>query len=65
MRYIAFEGTYNEQIWDSKTQTVIWPVNPELKVEQVKPVLSRKTWKRVPNNALAPDCEKAQHEDRG
>ena len=60
MRYVAFEGTYNEQIWDSETMTVIWPANPELIIEQVKPVLSRKTWKRMPNNGVKPTSQGAE-----
>jgi len=49
MRYIAFEATYNEQIWDSDTMLVTWTKHPGLIIKEVRPVLTRKTWRRLPN----------------
>jgi len=47
MKYIAFRGTYNEQIYDTKTMKITWTNCPDIFVpcsENVKPVLSRRTW---------------------
>ena len=47
MKYIAFRGTYNEQIYDTETMKITWTNCPDIFVpcsENVKPVLSRRTW---------------------
>ena len=45
MKYIAFKGTYNEQVYDTETMKITWTNCPDIFVQHVKPVLSRKTWK--------------------
>jgi len=44
MKYIAFRGTYNEQIYDTKTMKITWTNCPDIFVGNVKPILSQKTW---------------------
>jgi hypothetical protein len=47
MKYIAFRGTYNEQIYDTETMKITWTNCPDIFVpcsENVKPILSQKTW---------------------
>jgi hypothetical protein len=48
VKYIAFEGTYNEQIFDSETKTIIWTNKSDLKVENVGIQLETGTWKELP-----------------
>lgn len=35
MKYIAFEGTYNEQIYDSEARTVTWRDGAQIENVQV------------------------------
>jgi len=42
MRYIAFENTYNEQIYDSETKTVTFKTGQT--IEDVKPIFKRGRW---------------------
>jgi hypothetical protein len=45
MKYIAFEGTYNEQIYDSETQTITF-VKPTIVVYDVTILVGNGTWKK-------------------
>jgi len=46
MKYIAFEGTYNEQVWDSETKTIVF-IKPQAVVYDVDIQLETGTWKEV------------------
>jgi hypothetical protein len=48
MKYIAFRGTYNEQIFDTETLIISWTFNDATVqcTPDFKPKLTRKTWKR-------------------
>ena len=52
MKYIAFPGTYNEQIYDSVEQTITWTNRMSWtnfkSAKNVRPVLN-KTWKKLNN----------------
>ena len=47
MKYISFEGTYNEQIFDSETKTITWTCYPDFRVRDVNIQLETGTWKEV------------------
>ncbi len=38
-RYIAFEGSSNEQVYNAETRTITWTRHPELKIEDIDVVL--------------------------
>ena len=40
MKYINYKGTYNEQVWDSKTKTVTW--NDGRNIKGVTPLNKRR-----------------------
>lgn len=51
MQYIAHEGTYNEQIYDSTTGVVWWTGDPTRRIENCKPVMKRGKWRKLPKGA--------------
>jgi hypothetical protein len=46
MKYTAFAGTYNEQIYDSEKHTIEWTNYPEIVVKKAKVKLS-KIWSKL------------------
>lgn len=50
MKYIAFKGTYNEQIYDTDKNEIRWTNYPEIVVTTTSnfyPRLNRKTWRKM------------------
>ncbi|GEM_PF-4443655 len=45
MKYIAYQGTYNEQIFDSEEQTITF-VNSPIVVKDVTILVGNGTWKK-------------------
>lgn len=46
MKYIAFKGTYNEQIYDSTKNEIVWTNSPEIKAESVS-IFHGDTWEMM------------------